>query len=253
MTLPCHSYIQIIMSNIQSLVNMLTDYQALPHHDNPSLHKVFHAVQHWQKSRIHQSNHALFINPKTAPLAHYLIDRIYGDKDFNVLAEQLLTAGNNALNGSGRLEKLIPQNTLATGILGVKSAVLAVKLDLEVAQFIHDDANLYQQFKNHGINDALMIHSYQTLNTKDARIHQIKEIKSVCELSYQQFNSFLLQKAFALAKSTAYSHGYQPLYDFIHDGLSTIKAIKKIDDFVTPFITTELATIERIHNDGRVY
>ncbi|MDO4441667.1 MAG: hypothetical protein Q4B81_05760 [Moraxella sp.] len=241
------------MSQIQSLVDTLNHYKTLPHHSDDELSKVFFAVQAWQKQRIHNANQALFDNPKTAPLTHYLIDRIYGDKDFDVLATQLLTAGNNALNGSGRLEKLIPQNTLATGILGVKAAVLAIELDLAIAQFIRQDDALYQSFLTHGIDDTLMVQAYQGVNHKEQRIAQIKDIKEVCELSYSQFNSFLLQKAFALAKSTAYHHGYQPLYDFIHDGLHAIKAIKKIDDFTKPFTHTELATIERIHHDGRVY
>lgn len=241
------------MSHIQELVHTLTAYQALPHHSNDELGKIFFAVQHWQKQRIHKSNHALFSNPNTAPLAHYLIDRIYGDKDFHILARQLLTAGNNALNGSGRLEKLIPKNTLATGILGVKSAVLAVQLDLKVAQFIHQNPEYHQAFQEAGISDELMIVAYQSLNNKDARIAQIHDIKTACQASYKQFNSFLLHKAFSLAKSTAYQHGYQPLYDFIHDGLVAIKAIDNIDDFIIPFSRTELATIERIHTQGRIY
>lgn len=241
------------MSQIQSLVDTLNAYQALPHHSDDELRAVFLAVQAWQKQRIHQSNHALFTSPNTAPLAHYLIDRIYGDKDFDILAKQLLTAGNNALNGSGRLEKLIPKNTLATGILGVKSAVLAIELDLQVAQFIHQNPKYYQAFIENGITDELMITAYQTLDTKDARTAQIHDITTVCQASYQQFNSFLLQKAFKLAKNTAYQHGYQPLYDFIHDGLFAIKTIKNIDDFTTPFSQTELATIERIHTQGRIF
>lgn len=247
------AFIGKYMSHIQSLVDTLNGYQALPHHSDANLKHIVNEVQTWQKSRIHRTNKSLFANNKTAPLAHYLIDRIYSDKDFDILAKQLLTAGNNALNGSGRLEKLIPQNTLATGILGVKAAVLAVELDLVLAKAIQRNDTYLQSFHQDGITDALMVEVYQAVNAKDARIAQIHAIKEVCELSYEQFNSFLLQKAFSLAKSTAYHHGYQPLYDFIHDGLIAIKSIKKIDDFTVSFTQNELATIERIHQDGKVY
>ncbi|WII94733.1 hypothetical protein LU276_06805 [Moraxella haemolytica] len=241
------------MSQIQLLVDTLTHYQTLPHHSNSELNEVFFGVQQWQKQRIHNTSQSLFNNPKTAPLAHYLIGQIYGNKEFDAIAKQLLTAGNNALNGSGRLEKLIPQKTLATGILGVKAAVLAIQLDLKIAQFIHQNDALCHSFLTQGIHDELMVKAYHGVDNQQERIIQIKNIKEVCEQSYLQFNSFLLKKAFTLAKSTAYHHGYQPLYDFIHDGLHAINTINKIEDFTKPFEHTELATIERIYHQGRVY
>lgn len=241
------------MSHIQQLVNTLNSYQALPHHQDTQLADVFGKVQTWQKQRIKQSSKALFDNPQTAPLARYLIERIYGNDSFDVLAGQLLTAGNNALNGSGRLEKLIPSNVLATGVLGVQSAVNAIKLDLALAHTIMAHADLSTKFDQHDITDALMIQSYQITDAKTARTAQIHDIKSVCEQSYKQFNAFLLQKAFVLAKSTAYHHGYQPLYDFIGEGLSAIRHIKNISDFTEPFVVSELNIIDNIHHKGVVY
>lgn len=241
------------MSHIQQLVNTLNGYQALPHHQNPPLDCLLHAIQTWQKQRIKTSSRSLFDNPKTAPLANYLIDKIYGNDNFDVLANQLLTAGNNALNGSGRLEKLIPSHVLETGVLGVQSAVFAIKLDLILAQTIMDSDDLSDEYAQNAITDALMIQAYQRANAKEARISQIHEIKAVCEQSYQQFNSFLLRQAFALAKSTAYHHGYQPLYDFIGEGLNAIKSLDKISDFSTPFVMSELAIIDNIHHKGVIY
>lgn len=241
------------MSLIQNLVDTLNHYQALPHHQDTQLADLLGQIQIWQKHRIKKANHQLFEQTSTAPLAHYLIDRIYGDDDFDVLASQLLTAGNNALNGSGRLEKLIPTNALSTGILGVQSAVNAIELDLMLAHTIISQSDLANHATQQGINDDLMVRAYQATNAKDARVKQIHTINDVCEQSYKQFNSFLIQKAFPLAKSTAYHHGYQPLYDFIGEGLFAIKAIKKITDFTRPFVTTELDIIDNIHHKGMIY
>lgn len=238
---------EIIMSLISDMVQMLKRYFALPHHQDPALADALRQIQAWQRARIHRANHALFTNPKTAPLAHYIIDRIYSDTAFDVLAEQLLTAGNNALNGSGKLEKLIPKNTLATGLMGVSATCDAIELDLALAKVY------VAHHQGTPIDDALMIRLYQAGNDKAERIRQIRHISDVCHASYQQFNSFLLQKAFKLAKSTAYSNGYQPLYDFIHDGLQAIAAIDKIDNFSVPFVATELDIIERIYDDKPIY
>lgn len=241
------------MSYVQTLVDVLTAYQALPHHSDQTLANTLNAVQTWQKARIKKANAPLFDNAKTAPLAHYLIDRIYGDDDFDVLASQLLVVGQNALSGSGRLEKLIPTNALATGVMGVKSAVTAIQLDLALAQTIVQHDSFLTQFHGTGITDELMIAVYQTANAKNERIAQIHDIKAVCEQSDKYFNSFLIQKAFALAKSTAYAHGYQPLYDFIGDGLIAMKALKKVSDFTEPFVATELAIIHNIHHQGKIH
>jgi hypothetical protein len=233
------------MSQIQTLVDMLKAYQALPHHTSPILKQALGDVQAWQKARIKHTNHALFTDDKTTPLANYLIERIYGDDDFDVLADQLFTAGVNALNGSGRLEKLIPGNALKAGVQGVRLAIDAIALDLALASSLLDDFGT--AYAGTGINDALMYDVYENVNAKDERIAQVYAIKEVCEQSYQYFNSFILQNTFKLAKGMAYDKGYQPLYDFIGDGLLAIKPLKRIDDFTVPFVANELAIIHEIH------
>lgn len=230
------------MSQIKTLVAQLTAYKALPHHTNPTLKQTLSVVQAWQKQRIKRTNHALFHADKTAPLANYLIDRIYGDEDFEALADQLLMAGQNALNGSGKLEKLIPTNALGAGVLGVTCAIEAVKLDLALAQCLLNDGSCPTS-----LDEARMMALYQKVNAKDARIAQIHSICDVCEQSHRYFSSFILQNAFKLAKNMAYANGYQPLYDFIGDGLVAMKPLKDIKDFTDPFMTNELAMIDKIH------
>ncbi len=235
------------MSLINDMVQMLERYFALPHHQDTEPADALRQIQAWQRARIHRANHVLFDDPKTALLARYIIDRIYSDTAFDVLAEQLLTAGQNALNGSGKLEKLIPKNTLATGLLGVSATCDAIELDLALAKVY------VAHHQGTPIDDMLMSKLYQAGNDKAERIRQIRHISDVCHASYQQFNSFLLQKAFKLAKSTAYHNGYQPLYDFINDGLQAIAAIDKIDRFSTPFVATELEMIERLYDNKPLY
>lgn len=228
------------MSQIQTLVDTLHHYQALPHHTNPALKDTLGQVQTWQKARIRRTNAKLFEDSKTAPLANYLIEQIYGDDDFDILASQLLTAGTNALNGSGKLEKLIPANALGAGVAGVGVAIKSIELDLALAICLLDNPDL-------PLDDDTMTALYQKVNAKDARIAQLNTIKEVCEQSHKYFSSFILQNAFKLAKGVAYDNGYQPLYDFIGEGLTAMKPLKHIEDFTAPFVANELAVIEKIH------
>lgn len=242
-------YLQLdnFMPHIQTLVDTLTHYKALPHHQDIVLANTLKDIQNWQKKRIKQSHQDLFNNPKTAPLADYLIHRIYSDDAFDVVADQLLTAGQKAQDGSGRLRKLIPQNVLATGVLGVQAAILAVELDLNLAKIMLNNPELYHLYQNTGVTWDLIKKAYPLAHQKQQRVAQTQNIEYVCKQSYHYFNSFLVQKAFDFAKNTAYEHGYQPLYDFIHDGLAAIKHIKKISDFTDSYTKIELATLDEIY------
>lgn len=229
------------MSQIQTLVDTLIEYKELPHHTDPDLKQALHKIQTWQKHRLKRTHQDLFDEEKTTLLAHYLVERIYSDDAFDVLADQLLVAGENALNGSGKLEKLIPSNALEAGVLGVQVAVENVKLDLALARILHE------QERYEPIDGTIMSMLYKTANAKSARLEQAQKIAYVCEQSHKYFTSFILQNAFKLAKGMAYDNGYQPLYDFIGDGLVAMKPLKRIDDFTVPFVANELVVIHEIH------
>lgn len=230
------------MSQIQILVDTLLEYKDLPHHTNPELKQALHKIQTWQKHRLKRTHQDLFDEENTTLLAHYLVERIYSDDAFGELADQLLVAGENALNGSGKLEKLIPNNALEAGVLGVQVAVENVKLDLALARILHE------QERYEPIDSTIMSMLYKTANAKSARLEQAQKIAYVCEQSHKYFTSFILQNAFKLAKGVAYHNGYQPLYDFIGEGLHAMKPLKKIDDFIEPFIEAEIAIIHKIHD-----
>lgn len=233
------------MSHIQTLVDTLSAYKQLPHHTDPKLKTALCLIQDFQKQRMKATNHALFSDDKTAPLANYLLERIYGDEDFEVVADQLLLAGQNALNGFGKLEKLIPNNALGAGVMGVICAIDAVKMDLALAEC------LVAEFKDTStLDDTLIKTLYHKVNAKDERIAQIHRIAHTCEQSHRYFSAFILQNAFKLAKKTAYQHGYQPLYDFIGEGLIAMKPLKDIHKFTDPFVANELAVIHDIHSNA---
>lgn len=230
------------MSQIQTLVDTLIEYKELPHHTDPDLKQALHKIQTWQKHRLKRTHQDLFDEEKTTLLAHYLVERIYSDDAFDVLADQLLVAGENALNGSGKLEKLIPSNALEAGVLGVQVAVENVKLDLKLATILQNRSG------HEPMDSNLVSILYQTANARQARLEQIQKIAHVCEQSHKYFTSFILQNAFKLAKGVAYHNGYQPLYDFIGEGLHAMKPLKKIDDFIDPFVKDEIAMINKFHN-----
>ncbi|OOS05017.1 hypothetical protein SAMN02745664_10966 [Moraxella cuniculi DSM 21768] len=231
-------------SQIHSLLERLDDYHSLQHHHDIAVADAMDRIQQWQRWRMQQTHAILFAKPSTAPLADYLLYRIYHRHTFDTIAKQLHTAATHATNGTGRLEKLIPKNTLHAAILGIDATLNMIKMDLALAKY-------YLNHHRHQPLDETLMHSlYQAANDPEARLVQINNIGEVCRLCHRHFRSFLLQKSFKFAKFSAYKNGYQPLYDFIGEGLAAIDVIDDIDEFAATFVANETAAIRHFYDDG---
>lgn len=223
------------MSTFVELQQDLEDFWQLPYHHNPALAEKLEQVQAWQRGRIHRTHQPLFQADKNQAMGEFLIDKLYGGEKFNLLAKQLGRMAQKA----EKLEKFIPKTAVETGVNGIQQAVKAIKLDLQLAQYLFDNQL--------DVNESSMLKAYQAVNAKDDRIQQINDLKAMCYQTDKYLKSFMLQKAFALAKGTAYKYKYEPLYDFIAEGFLAMKPIKSIGAFIEPFCAKELQIIDNVH------
>lgn len=225
------------MSHLADLQQNLSEFWSLSYHQNPALHEMLNQVQTWQRERILTTHQAQFANENYQPMAKFLVGQLYGGESFNNFAKQLEIMAKRG----EKVEKFIPENALVTGVAGVYEAIFAIKLDLQLAEYL---------LNNHlTVTEENMIKSYQAVNAKSEREQQIAQLKQMCYQSDKHLKSFILQKTFALAKPIAYSNDFQALYDFIQDGFSAIKPIKNMADFIEPFCQKELQIIENVHNN----
>lgn len=213
----------------------LDNFWQLRYHHNASLAHTLNEVQAWQRQRIHRTHHALFSDNNHQAMGEFLIDKLYGGEKFNLLAKQLGRMAEKA----EKLEKFIPKTAVETGVGGIQQAILAIKLDLQLASYLHE--------RQLPVNEATMLEAYQAVDAKMAREQQMLELKKMCYQTDKYIKSFMLQKAFALAKSTAYKYKYEPLYDFIAEGFTAMKPIKSVGAFIEPFCAKELQIIDNVH------
>ena len=148
-------------------------------------------------------------------MADYFFTQLYGGEEFKLLAKQLARIVPKAQ----KLERLAPASALETGSMGIQAAIFAIELDLHLAQWLLD--------QDLPVNEDNMLAAYRAVDEADDRRVQIANLKDVCYRTDKYINSFMLKKAFALAKSTAYRHGYQPLYDFINTGFKAMKPLSQ--------------------------
>ncbi len=231
------------MAALTELQRHLTHYWALPYHDDQALNDTLNEVQAWQRSRIQNTHRELFEQPKNKPMADYFITQLYGGDDFKLLAKQL----ERILPKAKKLERLAKESALETGSLAIQAAILAIELDMHLAQWlIANDLS---------VNEDNMLAAYRGVNEAAERRIQINNLKDVCYRTDKYLNSFVLRKAFGLAKSTAYRHNYQPLYDFMDAGFAAMKPLKSVGSFIDPFCKRELEIIDQVHatdKDGKL-
>ncbi|MGM8898469.1 MULTISPECIES: FFLEELY motif protein [unclassified Psychrobacter] len=223
------------MSALSDLQQHLTRYWALPYHDDEALDAKLKDVQAWQRARIQRTHSELFGQPKNKPMANYFLTQLYGGDEFKLLAKQL----ERILPKAKKLEKLAKESVLQTGTMAVQAAILAIELDMHLAQWLIE--------QDLAVNEENMLAAYRAVDEADERRLQINNLKEVCYRTDKYLNSFMLRKAFSFAKSTAYSRGYQPLYDFIDAGFTAMKPLKSVSDFIEPFCKRELQIIDQVH------
>lgn len=229
------------MAALADLQQHLNHFWSLPHHHDTALDGKLKEVQLWQQARLKHTHKELFEQPKNRLMADYFLTQLYGGEEFKLLAKQL----ERILPKAQKLERMAKESALQAGSMGIHAAILAIELDLHLAQFLVAE--------NLSVNEDNMLAAYRAVDEADQRRIQIRNLKEVCYLTDKHLNSFMLKKAFALAKGTAYRYNFQPLYDFIDTGFKAMKPLKSVSHFIEPFCEREKEIIDQVHasdNDG---
>lgn len=231
------------MSALANLQSHLEHYRQLPYHTDPVLAKKLHEVQSWQRDRLRATHKDLFAKPKYTLMGEYFVNKLYGGSEFDVLVKQF----ERIVPKAQKLEKLAPAAALETATHAIRAAIDATELDLHLAEWLvsHDLP----------VNKDNMLQAYRSVDEADARREQLDALKEVCYRTDKYINSFMLRKAFQLAKGTAYKYNYQPLYDFMAEGFAAMKPLPNVASFIEPVCERELKIIDRVHqsnNDGSI-
>lgn len=227
------------MSNFAPMQEMLKHYHTLEFHQNPLLAARLTTLQNWQKRRMQHTHAALFAVPEHKLMTQYFLTRLYGGEDFDVLAGQF----ERVINAAKKFERLVPSSTIQTGCEAIELAVLAIELDLKLAQLMTTDF-VYNQFGE--IDDDFVLDLYHQANQNEARQHQLELLDKLGSNLDRYVRSFIVQSAFKISKSAAERHHFDPLYNFLGEGFSAMKPLKSAEVFVGVFTKHEREILERI-------
>lgn len=227
------------MSKLAPLDDLVQQYKQLDYHKNPVLKKRLHEAQQWLKDRIQVTHNDLFNEPKNQLMAQYFLNRLYGGPEFDALAKQI----ERLVKIAHKAEKMVPENTILTGIQSVGLAVLAMRLDEEVAKQLLEDYPTDQK-----IDDEMMRLTLIKLNQYDARLQQLDLLDSLGHSLDKYLRSFIVHTAFKMCKGPAHKYKFELMYDFIGEGFAAMKPLKSATKFIENFTAKERLIVENVHS-----
>lgn len=226
------------MSKFAPLQEQLDRYYALQHHQDPVLAKRLQDVQNWQKERMKYTHEVFFSVPEHHLMTQYFLNRLYGGSDFDILARQI----DRIIRNAGIVEKIIPASAIRTGFAAVGLAVLAIRLDEEIAIDV-----LHNHAADEPLTDDIMRQTYLKLDQAIARNHQMDLLDELSISLDKYVRSALVKSAFKMSKGMAYKYKIDPLYEFIQEGFDAMKPLGSAEEFVKIFSTEERHIIARVH------
>lgn len=227
------------MSKLAVLDDLLAHYYQLSYHTQPDILSRLQDVQAWQKVRMQRTHRAHFSEKPNQLMAEYFLNRLYGGAEFDALAAQIA----RLMKYAHKAEKVIPENAIKTGTLGVELAILAVQLDEQVA------IQLLQDYHPHEtLTDEMMRLTYLKLDQGQARLKQLALLDQLGMSLDKYMRSFVVYAAFKMCKGAANKYNFQVMYAFMQDGFLAMKPLKSAEKFVREFTATERQIIDKVHS-----
>lgn len=226
------------MSKLAALDDLLALYYQLNYHQNPAIFQRLQDVQAWQKQRMQRTHAKTFAEKQNILMSEYFLNRLYGGPDFDALAGQIA----RLMKYVHKAEKLIPENAIKTGTSGVALAILAVRLDEQVAMQLLQDYHL-----NEALTDEMMRLTYLKLDQGQQRLEQLDLLDQLGKSLDKYMRSFVVYTAFKMCKGTANKYHFQIMYEFMQDGFLAMKPLKSAEKFVQDFTAVERQIIHKVH------
>lgn len=226
------------MSKLAALDDLLALYYQLNYHQNPAIFQRLQDVQAWQKQRMQRTHAKKFAEKQNILMSEYFLNRLYGGPDFDALAGQIA----RLMKYVHKAEKLIPENAIKTGTSGVALAILAVRLDEQVAMQLLQDYH-----PNEALTDEMMRLTYLKLDQGQQRLEQLDLLDQLGKSLDKYMRSFVVYTAFKMCKGTANKYHFQIMYEFMQDGFLAMKPLKSAEKFVQDFTAVERQIIHKVH------
>ena len=187
------------------------------------------ALKRYQSGRLGDTHADLLANPNTHAAATFFLEELYGAHDLSqrdIDLERIIPT----------LQKMLSYESLHTITEAIVLDALSERLDTAMARVLGTE-----------FTEGMYIAAYRTATTREERAQQLDLVEalgvSLCEL----VTIPLLSMTLTIMKAPAMLAGLGKLHDFLDEGFSTFKRLRKPQDFVATIVGRERQVMERIY------
>ncbi len=198
----------------------------------PELLAARTALKRYQSARLGQTHADLLANPNTHGAALFFLEELYGAHDLSqrdVDLERIIPT----------LQKMLSYETLNTITEAIVLDALSERLDTAMARVLGTD-----------FSEAMYVAAYRTATTREERTRQLDLVQELGNSLCALVDIALLAVTLSIMKAPARLAGLGKLHEFLNEGFTTFKRMKKPMQFVETIVGRERQVMERIY-EGR--
>ncbi len=195
----------------------------------PGLLAARTALKRYQSARLAETHADLLANPNTQGAARFFLDELYGANDLSqrdVDLERIIPT----------LQKMLSYESLHTITDAIVLDALSERLDTAMARVLGTE-----------FTEPMYVAAYRIATTRDERAHQLELVRQLGDSLCELVNIPLLSVTLSIMKGPAKLAGLGKLHEFLHEGFTTFKRMKKPTLFVNTIVERERKVMERIH------
>ena len=195
----------------------------------PALLEARTALKRYQSARLGGTHADLLANPNTAGAARFFLDELYGANDLSqrdVDLERIIPT----------LQKMLSYESLNTITEAIVLDALSERLDTAMARVL-----------GAGFSEAMYVAAYRTATTREDRSRQLDLVQQLGDSLCELIKMPLLSVTLTIMKAPAKVAGLGKLHDFLNEGFTTFKRMKKPAQFVETIVGRERQVMEHIY------
>lgn len=190
------------------------------------------ALKRYQSARLSDTHADLLANPNTSGAAEFFLEELYGAHDLSqrdVDLERIIPT----------LQKMLSYESLQTITEAIVLDALSERLDTAMAKVLGTE-----------FTEGMYVAAYRTATTRQERSRQLDLVQQLGDSLCELVNIPLLAVTLSIMKAPARLAGLGDLHEFLNEGFSTFKRMKKPAQFVDTIVGRERQVMVNIY-EGR--
>jgi|GEM_PF-1372929 len=196
--------------------------------------REFKAIQAWQTRRLLLQYDHLFICPKTATAAQFMLHEVYSGDHLSLISEEIQKTARKAW-------RLVPADMVDAAANALETNYLTAKIDDEIALFCTQQGGLQFDF---GSNLYLQALRHPTILQQ--RRLQLRQFAMLSESIKVYLKRKSVRYGLKMTSGIAQRAGVLNLHQFLSKACDVLRSAQDISIIVKEVTTTELALLDQI-------